>query len=69
MHMCSKYAYQMQLKKLLKVRAQFLKNLNILAIYMLKKYPKALDHIMDYWLAKIRFLGEGEKHLSYNTRV
>lgn len=61
MHMCSKYAYQMQPKKLLKVRAQFfnLKNLNILAICMLKKYPKALDHITDYWLAKIHFLGEG----------
>jgi hypothetical protein len=51
----------MQPKKLLKVRAQFfnLKNLNILAICMLKKYPKALDHITDYWLAKIHFLGEG----------
>lgn len=57
--MRSKDAYQMQPKKLLKVRAQFLnlKSLNTLAFYMLKKYPKALDHITDYRLAKIHFLG------------
>lgn len=45
------------------------KKLNILAIYMLKKYPKALDHITDYWSAKIHFLGGKNPHLSYNTRV
>lgn len=45
------------------------KNVNILAIYMLKKYPKALDHITDYWSAKIHFLGGKNPHLSYNTRV
>lgn len=36
---------------------------------MLKKYPKALDHITDYWSAKIHFFGEKNPHLSYNTRV
>lgn len=39
------------------------KNLNILAIYMLKKYPKALDHITDYWSAKIHFFGGKESTL------
>lgn len=49
-HMSIAMNTKLQLKKkLLRVRARFfnLKNLNILAIYMFKKYPQALDHIMD----------------------